>query len=380
MDRTVTIPALGRQALSLGCLYDLSSHQIFARKLWDEEELTDDKLTIQEHCCTNFSMDITNSQDDRCNVLDLDASTKLDISVGALIVEGSAKYVNASNSNSQVTSVTYAIQKTTKSKSLNMSQLGNVTYRTTLEEEKHATHVVSSITYGKNAFFKFEAGVTDGEDKDQIAGRLKLAIMAIKAEGEGRIAMDFTVEEKKITETTSCEFFGDYDGIIPPLNLERAKDTILGIEGDYTIGVPIQVTLTPLSSLTSAAMKIVAPLSVGAVYEALHLLEGIEDIQVNLDKLKNRESSRDFQMSIEKIAQIYQTKEVVLKSQLCTILSKIKGDGWDERELMHVLGDYYQSPFSKDNTYGWLFKLQDEDDKEKQGGHAKEILDSLPAL
>ena len=184
--------------------------------------------------------------------------------------------------------------------------------------------------------------------------------MAIKAEGEGRIAMDFTVEEKKITETTSCEFFGDYDGIIPPLNLERAKDTILGIEGDYTIGVPIQVTLTPLSSLTSAAMKIVAPLSVGAVYEALHLLEGIEDIQVNLDKLKNRESSRDFQMSIEKIAQIYQTKEVVLKSELCKILSKIKGDGWDERELMHVIGDYYQSPFSKDNTYGWLFKLQDE--------------------
>ena len=153
-DGPVTIPALGRQALSLGCLYDLSSHQIYPRKLWDEEELTDDKLTIQENPSSHFSMDISNTQDDRYNVLDLDASTKLDISVGALIVEGSAKYVNASNSNSQVTSVTYAIQKTTKSKSLNMSQLGNVTYRTTLEEEKHATHVVSSITYGKNAFLK----------------------------------------------------------------------------------------------------------------------------------------------------------------------------------------------------------------------------------
>ena len=144
--------------MSLGCLYDLSSHQIYARKLWDEEELTDDKLTIQEYGTSSFSIEISNSQDDRCNVLDLDASTRLDIYVGALgsgpALENSAKYVNASNSNSQVTSVTYAIQKTTKSKSLNMSQLGNVTYRTTLEEEKHATHVVSSITYGKNAFFK----------------------------------------------------------------------------------------------------------------------------------------------------------------------------------------------------------------------------------
>ena len=153
-DGPVTIPALGRQALSLGCLYDLSSHQIYPRKLWDEEELTDDKLTIQENPSSHFSMDISNTQDDRYNVLDLDASTKLDISVGALIVEGSAKYVNASNSNSQVCSVTYASKKVTKTKSLNMSHYSNVTYKAMLEEEKHATHVISSITYGKNAFFK----------------------------------------------------------------------------------------------------------------------------------------------------------------------------------------------------------------------------------
>ena len=70
--------------MSLGCLYDLSSHQIYARKLWDEEELTDDKLTIQEYGTSSFSIEISNSQDDRCNVMDLDASTRLDIYVGAL--------------------------------------------------------------------------------------------------------------------------------------------------------------------------------------------------------------------------------------------------------------------------------------------------------
>ena len=48
-DRPVTILALGRQGFSLGCLYDLSTYQIYARKLWDEEELADDKLNIQEH-------------------------------------------------------------------------------------------------------------------------------------------------------------------------------------------------------------------------------------------------------------------------------------------------------------------------------------------
>ena len=48
------------------------------------------------------------------------------------------------------------LKKVTKTKALNMGQLAqdNVTYRSILEEEKDATHVVSSITYGKNSHFK----------------------------------------------------------------------------------------------------------------------------------------------------------------------------------------------------------------------------------
>ena len=155
-DRPVTIPALGRQGFSLGRLYDLSTHQIYVRKLWDEDELEDEKLDIQEHGTSNFSIEISNSQEDRCNALDVDAKIKLDIGGGAVVVEGSAKYVNTSNSNSQVSSVTYTSKKVTKTKALNMSQLAldKVTYRSMLDDEKHATHVISSITYGKNAHFK----------------------------------------------------------------------------------------------------------------------------------------------------------------------------------------------------------------------------------
>ena len=153
-DRPVTIPALGRQGFSLGRLYDLSTHQIYVKKLWNEAELEDDKLDIQTHNTSNFSLGISNSQDERCSALDVDANIKLDISGGAVVVEGSAKYVNASNSNSQVSSVTYTSKKVTKTKALGMGQLASVTYQAMLSEEKHATHVVSSITYGKNAHFK----------------------------------------------------------------------------------------------------------------------------------------------------------------------------------------------------------------------------------
>ena len=155
-ERTVTIPALGRHGFSLGCLYDLSSHQIDPRKLWDEDELDDDKLDVLEHGTSNFRIKISNSQEDRCNALDVNANMKLDIGGGAVVVEGSAKYVETSNSNSRVCSVSYISSKVTKTKALNMNQLAQdkITYRNLLNEEQSATHVISSITYGKNAFFK----------------------------------------------------------------------------------------------------------------------------------------------------------------------------------------------------------------------------------
>ena len=155
-NRPVTIPALGRQGFSLGCLYDLSRHQTYVKKLWDEAELADEKLTIQKHGTSHYEIKISNTQEQRCNALDVEAEVKLDISSGIVKVEGSAKYVNSSNSNSQVCSVTYTSKKVTMTKALNMGQLAkeNVTYRSILEEEMYATHVVSSITYGKNAHFK----------------------------------------------------------------------------------------------------------------------------------------------------------------------------------------------------------------------------------
>jgi len=364
-DRTVTIPALGRQGFSLGCLYDLSTNQVDPRKLWNEDQLKDDKLDIQEHGSSTFKIAISNNQEERCKHLDVDASIALEIGAGAVSVEGSAKYVNSSNSNSQVCSVTYSSKKLTKTKKLTMDQLApdNVTYRTMLQELENATHVVSSITYGKSAHFRFETKVHDKKERDKIAGKLKLAIKAINAEGQG--AIERTSEEKKFSEETSCQFFGDYSGIVPPLNLEQAKATIVAIETDKQnpLGVPIEVTLTPLSSLTNAAMKIVASLSAGAVNEAARLLQDIEDIQVLLrtsEKSKTAENYFDFKTCITKIANSYRNRASELKSELCKILPEIKGNGKDEQILMKIIRDYDSSAFSKANTLEWVKRLEAE--------------------
>ena len=186
---------------------------------------------------------------------------------------------------------------------------------------------------------------------------------AIKAEGEGEIKREG--EDKKLDEETSCRFFGDYSGIVPPLNLEQARATILEIEKDdtNTLGVPIKVTLTPLSSLTSDAMKIVAELSAGAVTEAARLIQDIEDIQVILKTLEKSQASTEYykyRTTIALVANSYRSQGTWLKSELCKILPKIKGNGEDEQELMQLIRDYDGSPFSKAKTMEWLKTLEDE--------------------
>ena len=191
---------------------------------------------------------------------------------------------------------------------------------------------------------------------------MKITIRAL-AEGEGKV--DITKEMQEFAEETSCEFFGDYSGITPPLTLAQAKETILAIEGaeSHSLGVPIQVTLTPLSSLTSAAMKIVADLSAGAVNEAARLLQDIEDIQVILKTLENSQTAAEYykyRTTIGLVANRYRNKGSELKSKLCKILPQIKGNGAEEQVLMDAIRTYDESSFSKAKTLQWLKTLEDE--------------------
>ena len=50
----------------------------------------------------------------------------------------------------------------------------------------------------------------------------------------------------------------------------------------------------------------------------------------------------------------------VLKSKLCELLPKIKGNGAEEAELMKLIREYDESSFSKAKTLEWLEQLKDE--------------------
>ena len=75
-DEPVKIPALGRQGLSIGCLYDLTKNQAYVTNLWTQEELEDEKLNIVPCPSTEWDLKISNNQSERSKALNVSAAIR----------------------------------------------------------------------------------------------------------------------------------------------------------------------------------------------------------------------------------------------------------------------------------------------------------------
>ena len=69
---------------------------------------------------------------------------------------------------------------------------------TRLFEEEDATHVITEIQYGSDAYFIFEKEVKDDEKKTDVSGSLKVAVQKIPSfsiSGEGSVKIDENTTE-----------------------------------------------------------------------------------------------------------------------------------------------------------------------------------------
>ncbi|ETE57007.1 hypothetical protein L345_17281, partial [Ophiophagus hannah] len=101
---------------------------------------------------------------DKASALDISASLKASF-LGELVeVGGSAKYLHDTKKSKQQARVTVQYKATTKYEQLTMSHLGiqNVSYPAVFEHGT-ATHVVTAILYGAQAFFVFDREVSSME-------------------------------------------------------------------------------------------------------------------------------------------------------------------------------------------------------------------------
>lgn len=373
------MPALGRP-FDIGMLYDCRADMLVTgMTLWDHENLDKD-IRVLPKPNTELKLDTSSSISDKSNSLGVNAGLKASFCSGLVSVEGSANYLNNSKTSKNQARVTFHYKTTTEFKELTMNHLGgtNVKYPDVYEKDI-ATHVVTGILYGAEAFFVFDREVSDTENIQDIQGELKVSIQKIpcvQIEGNGKL--NIKDEDMNKLNKVTCTFHGDVRPKTNPVTFEEAVKvfqelpTLLGPNGENA--VPVKVWLLPLSALDSQATKLVREISEALVHDAAKVLEDFGDLEMRCNDILQIPSVGQFPQ-ITKTIQTFLTLCHAFKTEFQGTLAKklpaIRGGGEEEKDLAEILKKRGTSPFNSERLNQWL------DTKEKEASIAGSLINLM---
>lgn len=264
--------------------------------LWDCDDLEKNTRERPQHN-SDFEIVASESIEDKSSALTVEASLKASFLGGLVEVEGSAKYLNDHKASKNQARVTLKYKATTKFRELSMNHLGRGNVKHPYVFDKGlATHVVTGILHGAQAFFVFDREVSKKENHQDIQGNLKVMIKKIPCfaiEGEGSLKMED--KDRENVDKFSCRFFGDFSIQKSPTSFQNAVEVyqslpkLLGANGENA--VPMKVWLLPLRSLDSSAAKLVRQISIRLVQESQTVLEDFSELEMRCNDAPLHSSS-----------------------------------------------------------------------------------------
>uniref|UniRef100_A0A3Q3BE95 Verrucotoxin subunit beta-like n=1 Tax=Kryptolebias marmoratus TaxID=37003 RepID=A0A3Q3BE95_KRYMA len=349
--------ALGRP-FTLGKLYDCRQDSLIpSLTLWNRDDLTN-HVVVKAQSYNDFQIFKSESFSQKTSAFSIGLSLKASFLFRLVKLSGSAKYLHNSRTSRRQARVTLMYHGTTEFKELSMEHLGraHVKYPEVLEQGT-ATHVVSGILYGAQAFFVFDCDVSEDESREEFennfSGILKKISNSIMHNGSLKMAKN----EIKTAEKFSCTFHGDFylkktqtcfqDAVEVYQNLPRLLQDN---------AVPLKVWMVPLTNLDSSAAKLVRELSAGVVEEAQDVVEFFGELEVrSSDALRGtpqlfsptREKLRAFRKTCQEFKMDFQ-------QTLARKLPSIRGGVGEEEELAEILRRRHSSPFNNRNLSKWL--------------------------
>ncbi|KAL7386313.1 hypothetical protein ABVT39_006449 [Epinephelus coioides] len=359
---TMEVAALGRP-FSLGMLYDCRKDSLVpGMTLWDREDLRN-HIGERPQSYNDFDIVASESIADKSSALNVEASLKASFLSGLVEVGGSAKYLNDSKTSKNQARVTLKYKATTKVQELSMNHLGRDNVKHPYVFDKGlATHVVTAILYGAQAFFVFDREVSEKENQQDIEGNLKVMIKKIPKiaiKGEGSLKMED--KDRENVEKFSCRFFGDFSLQKPPTSFQDAVEVyqslpkLLGANGENA--VPVKVWLLPLTSLDSSAAKLVRQISIRLVHESQSVLEDFSELEMRCNDALRTTTAQQFSQISKKIKTFKEMcSEFKLEFQrtLAKKLPSIRGGGEEEAELAEILKKRHSSPFNSKDLNEWM--------------------------
>ncbi|KAM3604273.1 uncharacterized protein V6R79_008767 [Siganus canaliculatus] len=360
--RTMEVAALGRP-FSLGMLYDCRNESLIpGMTLWDHEDLM---KNIQEkpQNYNDFSIVASESFEHKASALNVEASLKASFLCGLVDVEGSAKYLEDQKTSKNQARVTLTYKTTTKVQQLSMNHLGrgNVKHPYVFEN-KLATHVVTAILYGAQAFFVFDSEKSETEEHMDVEGNLKVVMNKIPLMSiEGKGSLNLSNNEQANMDRLSCKFYGDFCLEKTPTSFQDAVQvyqslpTLLGPNGEKA--VPMKVWLLPLTSLDSSAAKLVRQISSHLVQEAQGVLEDFTELEMRCNDALKTTTVQQFPQIGKKMKtfkEMCSSFRLDIQQNLAKILPTIRGGGPEEAVIAEILKQRHSSPFNSKDLNEWM--------------------------
>ena len=361
-SHVIQLAAVGRP-FKLGMLYDCRTETLVPGiTLWDKTIL-EQNIVRQPQATSDFKIIASDTIKNKANALDVNANLKLSFLGGLIQVSGSAKYLDDRTSSSHQERVTLNYKCTTRFESLTMAQLGKGNFQhPDIFSAGDATHVVTGIMYGGQAFLLFDKQHSDSDSKRNVEGSVTALIKAIPTfQIEGRADVQLSEKQKEQADSLNVQFYGDF---IPPtspttyaeaVQLYKTLPDLLGKSGEGA--VPLTVWLYPLCNLDSKACKLVREISTNLVNETEKVFEQLHQHETKCNDLLKTPACQNFSglhSEILRFREIINEYKIEFQKQLLPVLPKIRGGGMKEVELAKILKEKEKSPFSEQALLQWL--------------------------
>ena len=353
-------PCLGRP-FRLGMLYDCRRDSLIPGvTLWNAETLNKD-VNRKSQETSDFEVIAEDSLSSKSFQLDVDAGLKLSLLGGLVHVEGAAKFLKDQKSSKHQARVSLKYKSTSSFEQLTMRQLGKFEYQDVFDRDI-ATHVVTAILYGADAFFVFDREVSCDENIKKVQGNLEVKIGGLPGlknlaiGGEGKVTINTC--DKNEEEKLKCKFYGDL--ILPkqPATFQDAAKLYQELPGLLKgKSVPKKVWLYTLGELDTKALRMVREISTTLVDDVVAVMEGLRVCEMRCNDLVNSDVCTLFvgiKDQVETTKRAITSYRVGLEKKLSTLLPEIRGCTKEDAELYELLEDNYGSPFSRQSLEKWM--------------------------
>lgn len=336
--------------------------------LWDNKTLKENISESSKHSSA-FQISTSDSIESKSSLLDVEASLKASFLCGLIEVGGSAKYLKDTKKFKNQSRVTCQYKATTNFKQLSMANLLTMNaQQTDLIHKGLATHVVTGILYGANAFFVFDSEKLEDSSVQDIQGHMEAVIKKIPSFNlEGKVDIKISNAEKALTEKFSCKFYGDFVLQSNPATFADAVKTYVELpkllvqNGENS--VPLKVWLMPLKNLDPKAAELMGGISPGLVREAQEALEDLKEIEMRCNDSLDDGVVEHFP-EIHKDLSNFQRSCDYYASHLQQTMEKkfplIREGKEDESSMKKVFEDRRKSLFSHEKLSEWLDRKERE--------------------